>query len=601
METATYCAYNITRNALLSEQAASVTNIQDPAQLLALVLNGPGRDPNSAVFLRGVTGPIDIPRLFAFDVAFLDDEQRIIEAASVGPGTPFPPLDRAVASILFLSDQCLAKSSTVPGDVIKICTEAEFAVLLRAASQTQPPDTFQQPKILPEVYLDFRQSIEPFDGSLIYLPTSGTPQSSEFFLPIAAPRVHAPEPSEEQIIELTPIELSASEAQIVDQPGPIEPPELPGNFGSDLDEEPEVPRVDTPEPVRFLVLPTIREAPGVKQVEPAPEAESPHPPQLTGLSPQLKAIIQKVDEQLRRERETPEEREPSEQIPQGESASAISNLTSPADSIQTEQIPAGLQQELPTPPQAENAEPIFSASIENTQNLNDEIHAAPPDELKAAEPLPPRPISKSRTKAPRARKVSRKAHPASTIRKSDPRPAELHPIERQPMPPQPTPAQENPPPVKRSDDTTRAIPTRSERKLSFAIRVQRWLAGESISLTGNRRRGERINVPGLVAFYWTGGAPTPHEIVNISKSGLYLRSKELWSPDTLVRMTLERPGAVEGEQKSISVLVRVVRSDDGGVAHEFVTTEVLDHLRARDIVPEQGTNRKKLEKFLELH
>jgi hypothetical protein len=66
-------------------------------------------------------------------------------------------------------------------------------------------------------------------------------------------------------------------------------------------------------------------------------------------------------------------------------------------------------------------------------------------------------------------------------------------------------------------------------------------------------------------------------------------------------MTLERPGAVEGEQKSISVLVRVVRSDDGGVAHEFVTTEVLDHLRARDIVPEQGTNRKKLEKFLELH
>jgi hypothetical protein len=170
------------------------------------------------------------------------------------------------------------------------------------------------------------------------------------------------------------------------------------------------------------------------------------------------------------------------------------------------------------------------------------------------------------------------------------------------MPPQPTPAQENPrPPVARSDDTIRPIPAPSERKLSFAIRVQRWLAGESISLTGNRRRGERINVPGLVAFYWTGGAPTPHEIVNISKSGLYLRSKELWSPDTLVRMTLERPGAVEGEQKSISVLVRVVRSDDGGVAHEFVTTEVLDHLRARDIVPEQGTNRKKLEKFLELH
>jgi hypothetical protein len=601
METATYCAYNITRKALLSEHAAAVSNIQDPAQLLALVLNGPGRDPKSAVFLRGISGTIDIPRLFAFDVAFLDDEHKIIEAAGVGPGTPFPPLARAVASILFLSDQCLAKSSTVPGDVIKICTEAELAVLLRAASQTQPADTFQQPKILSEMHLDLRQSIEPFDGSLIYLPTSGTPQSSEFFLPIAAPRAHAPDPLKEQIIELTPVELSASEAQIVNRPGPIEPPESPGNFGTDLDDS-EVPGVDTSEPVRFLVLPTVRETHGAKQGKPTPGNESPHPPQLTGLSPQLKAIIEKVDEQLRRERETPEERE---QIPQGKGASAISDLTHPADSIQTEQTPAGLHQQFPTPPQAENTEPVSSASIQITQDLNDEIHAAPPDELAAAEPLPPPPrqISRSKTKASRARKVSRKAHPASTDRKSDPKPAELHPgIERQPMPPQPTPAQENPrPPVPRSDDTIRAIPAPSERKLSFAIRVQRWLAGESISLTGNRRRGERINVPGLVAFYWTGGAPTPHEIVNISKSGLYLRSKELWSPDTLVRMTLERPGAVEGEQKSISVLVRVVRSDDGGVAHEFVTTEVLDHLRARDIVPEQGTNRKNLEKFLELH
>jgi len=140
----------------------------------------------------------------------------------------------------------------------------------------------------------------------------------------------------------------------------------------------------------------------------------------------------------------------------------------------------------------------------------------------------------------------------------------------------------------------------SKEKLPFATRVQRWLSGESISLSGNRRRGERISHPGLFAFYWTGGAPTPYEILNISTSGLYLRSKDLWSADTLVRMTLERQNDTLEDMDSISVLTRVVRTDEGGVAHEFVMTEVLEKLRVRDFLPEHGTSRKELEKFLTL-
>ena len=86
--------------------------------------------------------------------------------------------------------------------------------------------------------------------------------------------------------------------------------------------------------------------------------------------------------------------------------------------------------------------------------------------------------------------------------------------------------------------------------------------------------------------------------MNISSTGLYLRSKELWSPNTLVRMTLERQDADYSEKKSISVLARVVRVDEGGIGHEFVTNEVLKNLRARDFLPQQGTNRKELERFL---
>ena len=42
-------------------------------------------------------------------------------------------------------------------------------------------------------------------------------------------------------------------------------------------------------------------------------------------------------------------------------------------------------------------------------------------------------------------------------------------------------------------------------KPSLTVRVLRWLFPPTAS--DDRRRGERIPAPGLVAYYWTGGAP----------------------------------------------------------------------------------------------
>ncbi len=137
-----------------------------------------------------------------------------------------------------------------------------------------------------------------------------------------------------------------------------------------------------------------------------------------------------------------------------------------------------------------------------------------------------------------------------------------------------------------------------KERLSLGARFQRWLvagepAGSLLSLDG-KRNGKRENMPGLVAFYFSGGTPRPHEILNISKTGLYMRTHEIWSADTMVRMTLQRPDI----HKTISVLTRVVRIDDGGVGHAFITSEVLSGLRVRDVMPEHGTNQKELDDFL---
>lgn len=141
---------------------------------------------------------------------------------------------------------------------------------------------------------------------------------------------------------------------------------------------------------------------------------------------------------------------------------------------------------------------------------------------------------------------------------------------------------------------------KKKQNVSLRMRLQRWLGVKPPVFDENLRRAERTSLPGLVAFYWTGGAPKAHEIVNISKTGFYLRTTELWSLETLVRMTLQRPARGERKKRgSISVLARVVRIDEGGVGHEFVTTEALMNARSMDVMPSQGTDWQELDRFLD--
>jgi len=144
---------------------------------------------------------------------------------------------------------------------------------------------------------------------------------------------------------------------------------------------------------------------------------------------------------------------------------------------------------------------------------------------------------------------------------------------------------------------------RKAGRLSLKRRLRRWLTGEAeeVSPDANRRRAERMVLPGLVAFYWSGGTPRPHEIVNISRTGFYLHTNDLWSVETLVRMTLVRPRADRKEKReSISVLARVVRIDNSGVGHEFVTTEALTRARSLEVMPSRGTDWRELDKFLDV-
>jgi c-di-GMP-binding flagellar brake protein YcgR len=142
------------------------------------------------------------------------------------------------------------------------------------------------------------------------------------------------------------------------------------------------------------------------------------------------------------------------------------------------------------------------------------------------------------------------------------------------------------------DEKTGLAPVQEE-SVPLKIRFLRWLFPEI-----NRRRAKRFSSPGLVAYYWTGGAPHCYDVANISATGLYLRTKERWAPETLIQMTLQKGQAGdESNNGSISVLSEVVRWGDDGTGFNFVLKDY-DVVHEREVLPGKSLDRKAVEKFL---
>ena len=135
-----------------------------------------------------------------------------------------------------------------------------------------------------------------------------------------------------------------------------------------------------------------------------------------------------------------------------------------------------------------------------------------------------------------------------------------------------------------------------QSKNGFGEKLKRWLK-PAPSTKSDRRRAHRRYVPGMVAHYYTGGAPRPHEVADISITGFYLLTDDRWVPETLIRMTLQKPCAKGERKQSITVLSRIVRRGSDGVGAEFVMQESIDP-NSRDILPSQATDRFSLARFL---
>jgi PilZ domain-containing protein len=82
-------------------------------------------------------------------------------------------------------------------------------------------------------------------------------------------------------------------------------------------------------------------------------------------------------------------------------------------------------------------------------------------------------------------------------------------------------------------------------------------------------RASREMVPGLIAYYFTGGNPVAQEVRDISATGIYIVTNERWYPGTVVRVTLtdrDHPTA----DRTLTVNAKAIRWGKDGVGLELV-------------------------------
>jgi hypothetical protein len=113
------------------------------------------------------------------------------------------------------------------------------------------------------------------------------------------------------------------------------------------------------------------------------------------------------------------------------------------------------------------------------------------------------------------------------------------------------------------------------------------------------RKASRDAVPGLAAYYWTGGAPKAHPVRDVSSLGLFVVTEERWYPGTLILMTLqELESGTQIVEHSVSVHSRAVRWGDDGVGLQFIPQDAPPAVKGMNPLV-HGVDKKELERFLE--
>ncbi len=541
MDSKKFSVYNKTRDDFLCPAIVIVDAVLEPLKVLKVLIEGLPARAEDGLWLTHFKGIPVARTLSPFDLVYLDGEYRVVHSIEVSSDSDFAPFKGLPESALVLPPGSLSGSGTRTGDYLVI--------------RVTEPAVSQAPNQAPRVPLSTNSTVITQATRSLRDLTPNTRFTSPSFPAAAAPPPQAPNSPLDQFLNTHPSSNVA--------PGPL-------NRSSQ---------------------PTINAAPG----KPVPvPASSMH--QNQGAAPatdhrsaelrsaELRSAELRSAEPRSAEPRSTEPRSPApvavalNRVPEPAVEATRNRTAAFSATLISERVRAALAKEkavsepraiVPTPtpvarfPQPPKARRRTTASALANTAIRDSKNAPAPFE---------RPLTRPAAVAP-ARLAAMPQVPL------DPSPAISPAMPPKPALPSPSTAPK-PSPFANPQYFTNQLESESEEP-SRTVRFLRWLFPELTIRTApkprDRRRASRLPLPGLVAYFFTGGAPTPHKIGDISVTGFYLQTEERWMPGTIIRMTLQRLGAKGQETgENITVHSRVVRWGADGGGFEFVLSGFLE-------------------------
>ena len=89
-------------------------------------MSGIALDAESGLWLKPLYGPPAVPRIFPFDLLYLDKDQRVLEAVEVFPEVELPICPLEAESALLVPQKVLVRTGTVRGDRLLVCPAKEI-------------------------------------------------------------------------------------------------------------------------------------------------------------------------------------------------------------------------------------------------------------------------------------------------------------------------------------------------------------------------------------------------------------------------------------------------------------------------------------------
>ena len=524
MDTKVFSAYNEESKRVLSPRLIVVDAAREPIKVLKILMEGLAPHARNGIWLVNFKGVPIARAASGFDLVYLDEEDRVLQATEITEQSEFQPFKGQPASALILQPQTIARSKTFTGDRLALDRAEHRSVDPEPAAKSK-----RAPRVPARVVPDFvaRTFNVPSEGGLDARSStstgSGRLMRSGSLALSSSPRLRPEMPS------VVPQSVEISQEKPDNKVVPI-------SAAAPL---PEVERSET-------------------QKAPAPRGITPSAPAATSAAADIWLGAKRTIAP------TPRELTPIVQVATPATADISTGAKRPIAPTPSELAPIVPVADLS--PAVE--QPLVTHSFPSTNVTVFEpqepavVKRSPAEDeprvfSKAAEPIPPTQAETRLVREEQRHETSPSAKRSWDVRLLYSLFPELNPSYR--------------PDLEGDYDSG----TLSKKVLSWFYPDLDLEAVERKQRS--MRRAPRIPEPGLVGYYFAGGPSTPHEVRNISVMGFYMITDQRWMPGTVIRVTLQMLES-DGENPcdTITVLSRVVNWGQDGGGFEFVFPGSID-------------------------